>query len=59
MAPPPAAGDVAGQMRQFMGSEKAPVAAGGDSAEHPEATTKLSGKRWPRRLLALALWRAA
>lgn len=35
MAPPPAAGDVAGQMRQFMGSEKAPVAAGGDSAEHP------------------------
>lgn len=32
---PPAAGDVAGQMRQFMGSETAPVAAGGDSAEHP------------------------
>ena len=35
MAPPPGAGDVAGQMRQFMGGEQAPVAAGGDSAEHP------------------------
>lgn len=35
MSPPPAAGDVAGQMRQFMGSETMPVASGGDSAEHP------------------------
>lgn len=35
IAAPPAAGDVAGQMRQFMGSEQVPVAAGGDSAQHP------------------------
>lgn len=32
---PSSAGDVAGQMRQFMGGEQAPVAAGGDRAEHP------------------------
>lgn len=32
---PPAVGDVAGQMRQFMGGEAPPVAAGGDSARHP------------------------
>ena len=32
---PSSAGDVAGQMRQFMGSEQAPVAVGGDSAKHP------------------------
>jgi hypothetical protein len=35
MTASPAAGDVAGQMHQFMGGEQAPVAAGGDSAARP------------------------